>query len=649
MGAARLVKANREYLLVRRLGTSMGARAVTARRTALSLVFLVSAAFYLWTATTGGQGLQFGGAQGDYYNQQTNGFLAGHLYLPTLPPKGLLDLANPYNPSLNAPYRPQFLDLSLYHGHFYLPWGFSPVFTLFLPWRILHVGGMPQNLALFIYCVVGLAFSLMLLALLVRSYLPKARTWLVVLAAVVLATGNIAPFNLRSVQVYEVAESCSYCFAMIGLYLFARGGLGGRFDRRLIALGSLSFGIAAGGHVDAIFLGIIPLGLSIAVLRRERPASIAAAARRVAPAIVPFAVLVLAILAFNEVRFGSIMQYGQSYQLAGGWDQQIQPVNQPGYIAPNLYYFVVAPPRFDLIFPYFSLPPPPNYPGALPGSYIGLEITGGVVATTPILLSLFALPVLARRRRFPRDVTAAMVLTAAAGTLVVLFLSLALWGATMRYEANFAPLLLIPAVLCWLALCQSRPLVRRTAQVLGSLAIVFGALVGIAISISGYANQLANAEPGQFAALRSATSPLATLFTMMVGHPVVLYVSPTSGATFGNVSYLELGGAESTSLNLGTTTIDLQLVSPHGGTWSFNFDAVPTSGAPRLASGTEIVVQHGHTTLTEAFRPGAEHVAVPLNGGLNDVLLTIKLAKGVSDNGGNPIYTGTGFTVGASR
>lgn len=607
----------------------------------------MSVAFYLWTATTGGQPLQFGGAQSDYYNQQTNGFLAGHLYLPTTPPAGLLHLANPYSPAQNTAYRQQFLDLSLYHGHFYLPWGPTPVFTLFLPWRLLHIGGLPQNLALFIYCAVGLGFALALLGLLVDRYLPNARTWQVTLGAVAFATGNVAPFLLRTVQVYEVAEACSYCFAMIGLYLFARGGLGGRFSPWTLGLGSLSIGLAAGGHVDAIFLGVLPLALAVAVLRRERPPSLRAALRPLAPLIGPFAIIVLLLLTFNYVRFGSIMQYGQTYQLAGGWDQRLQPVDQPGYLAPNLYYFFVAPPRFGLNFPYFSLPPPPNYPGALPQSYIGLELTGGMFATTPIALALFALPVLAKRR-FPRELSMGLLLTIVSAMLIALFLSIALWGATMRYEANFAPLLLIPAILAWLALGQSRRSVRWITKPLGAIAIVFGAFVALGISINGYTNPMQSAVPGQYAALRSGTSPFATFVTILVGHPVVTYISPATSATYGNISYAELGIAESTSLNLSTTPFDVQLVAPHGGTWGFEFDAATVSGAPKDTARMHIVVAHAGTKKTYPIRVGANDIPVPLNIGLNDVDLYLEVPNGTSNNSGNTIFTGGNFRVGAA-
>ena len=620
-------------------------------RIVLGLVFLVFGAFYAWTATTGGQGLQFGGAQTDHYNQQTNGFLAGELSIPTLPPKGLLDLSNPYSPAQNAPYREsngnEFLDLSLYHGHFYLAWGPTPVITLFLPWRILHIGGLPQNLAIFIYCAVGLAFALLLLELLVRRYLPGAKTWQVGLGAIALASSNVAPFLLRNVAVYEVAEACSYCFAMIGLYLFCRGGLAGRFNRWQLAVGSLSFGLAAGGHVDAIFLGVIPLALSIAVFVRMRTDRVLLRVRNILPILGPCVVVILGLLVFNEVRFGSFFQYGQSYQLTGSWDQLTQPVDQPGYLAPNLYYFLVAPPRFDLIFPYFSLPPPPNYPGVLPANYVGLELTAGVLSSTPIALALFALPRLIRRR-FDREFSVALLLTALAGLLIVGFLSFAIAGVTMRYEANFASLFLMPAVVCWLALCQSRRAIALAAKILGTVAIVLGALVGIAISITGDSNQFQHAEPGQFAALRGATSPFATLITMIVGHPIVLDVNPwLTGASYGNVSYLELGEAESMALNLSTQPIDIQLVSPHGGTFGFDFDAVATSGAPKHRTGMRILVVHGESKRLEPFVAGPQTVKVPLNAGLNDVYLSIVPPKGVPDNGGNPIYTGTSFHVGA--
>src|SRR5207253_27783 len=112
----------------------------------------------------------------DYYNLQSDAFLDGHLSLLVRPANALLALPDPYDPVANGPYR--LHDLALYKGRYYLPWGPTPALTLFIPFRLLGLGDMPENLAVVLFSLGGLVFSVLLLKLLVRRYLPGTPRWL---------------------------------------------------------------------------------------------------------------------------------------------------------------------------------------------------------------------------------------------------------------------------------------------------------------------------------------------------------------------------------------------------------------------------------------------------------------------------------------
>jgi hypothetical protein len=163
------------------------------RLTLLLLVYVAGCWFLYWTVTSSGDPISLGGSQTDYYNQLADGFLKGHLYLLTEPPKALLQLADPYNYAQNAPYQVGFHDLSLYHGHFYLSWGPTPALVLFIPWRILHLGAIPQSLAIAIFSFIGLAALLWTFELVARRFLPRLATWRHTLCAVALAAGAVPP------------------------------------------------------------------------------------------------------------------------------------------------------------------------------------------------------------------------------------------------------------------------------------------------------------------------------------------------------------------------------------------------------------------------------------------------------------------------
>ena len=111
-------------------------------------------------------------------------------------PPGLLHLADPYNPSQNAPYAAAYHDLVLYHRHFYSQWGPTPVLTLFAPFRITG-RVMSESFAVALYACVGLVCSVLLLRALLTRLVPSAPRWVLPVSAVGLALTNTLPFLLR--------------------------------------------------------------------------------------------------------------------------------------------------------------------------------------------------------------------------------------------------------------------------------------------------------------------------------------------------------------------------------------------------------------------------------------------------------------------
>ena len=596
-------------------------------RCSLLIVYVVSSLFYLWTVASSGYKFTFGGAQNDDYNLLTDGFLHGHLSLQLVPPAGLLALKDPYDPGQNHPWNNAiYHDLVLYHGHFFLTWGPAPALTLFLPWRILHVGAMPESFAVWIFCVAALGFSILLLKYLVDRYFPRLRTWQLVLASIALAGSDIAVFLLRSGRVYEVAVACSLCWSMAGAYFLASGGLGRRRPWRL-AVGSLAIGLATAGREDYILLGLLLLLVFVLVWRRERPGPArehpGAWLRLAAPVVGPFALVVVLLFAYNYARFGSPLQFGERYQLAGV-NQEITPFYQLSYVAPGLYYYLIDPIRFSLAFPYLFLSPPPPFPFGVPKVY-SPETVGGIFTTTPIVLLVFSIPFVLRRRRLPSELAWFITGLAACGAILVFTVAFSIPGSTYRYEADFASLLLFPALICWFAFSGSaHRLRRRLAKVLGSIAVLFGALVGVAVSTSGYFAyepsaypNLESSDPGSYWRLDRLTSPIPTFVTMLLGHPVLTTVYDPEGVS-AQVGYSTIGAGNNLFFYLSPSRTSVEVVSPGSGNWLLSGGYGP---GPALPKGAQVVVHYAENNTTRSFllRPGVVSIPLHLHLGVNRV------------------------------
>jgi hypothetical protein len=582
----------------------------------LLTVVLLAAVFYLWTAATT-YPFDFATHQTGVYNLLTDSFLHGHTYLPIRPPAGLLALANPYNPTANAPYQGGLHDLSLYKGHLYAYWGAVPALTLFLPERLLPFGELPESLAVAIYATLALTFAVLLLRLLVRRFLPAAPAWAVVAGAAGLAFGSAVPFLLRRPSVYEVAISAGACFLAAGLYLLARGALRLAPRLRLLALGSLCLGFAFNARPPLLLGGGVIVALAILLSRQgER---LGTSRRRLALALLgPFVACVLLTGAYNYQRFGSPTQYGIRYQLAGV-ESSRYPLFNASYITPGVYNYLLSPPRLALAFPYVFLPPPPNYPGHLPAGYVLLEPTGGLLPTVPIVLFLAALPWLWRRRRESlRELLAIVAGMGLLGGSILLGVAFTIYGTTQRYEVDFDMLLILAGILGWLALLvHARPGARRRATaVAGVLALAWGAFCGVAVSFTGYYDLLQTNHPYLFADLQDITSPLPTLATMLIGRPVIANVASRTPVVLPPVNYLTFGQGEA-STSLGAGPVTLTIISP--GAENVALSANITPGA------TAVPGQRLAVVASSSDRPPA---SVPANAG--PVLLPLHLHWGLN-------------------
>jgi hypothetical protein len=498
---------------------------VTGFRVLLAALLLGIFAFYWWTANTSYYPPQVGPNVEDRYNLLTDGFTHGQLSFRVKPPSGLLALANPYDPDANLVYRQApgglayFHDVSLYKGRFYLYFGLTPVVTLFAPFRVLGLGHMSESLAALVYSYAGLLFALLLLRFLVHRYVPETPRWAKLLASLTLAADGALPFLLRRPTTYEVAISAGFAFLFAALYLFATGALGARLSLRRMALGSLCLGLSIGARPDLVLAVAAPLGLWVYLTRTNR---LGGGWSKLKPALALLGPLVacgVLLLVYNKLRFDSFTQFGQRYQLAG-----VDPATVPSYklsnFAPGLYFFYLAPARLTRAFPYFHLPPPPNYPGKLPTGTYGLEMTGGLLPNVPVTVGALMLPLLWRRRAIPRELGLIAGALLTIGLITAALIAFANPGVTMRYEVDFATIVLIGALMCWCVALRVARASRVAYTLVTALLVVlalWGILYGVAISFTGYYDTLRVLHPHTYNSLAHYLRPVPTvLFIVLV-------------------------------------------------------------------------------------------------------------------------------------
>jgi Flp pilus assembly protein TadD len=419
-----------------------------------------------------------------YYNLLVSGFRSGQLNLKQEAPAGLATLPDPYDPEASSPFRGAVFtdtgrvhDLSYFRGRLYLYFGVTPALLLF--WPVTAVTGhyVSHQQAVALFAAAGYLLSVWLLRSAWRRYFPEASPWVVAAGALALGLANGFPIILTRPDVWEVPIFCGYALSMLTLVLVWRAVHEPGARVRLLALASLAFGLAVGARPSLLF-GAVVLLVPVAV---GWTAAGPARWRLLLAATGPIAAVGCGLMVYNQLRFGSPFEFGQTYQLAG--ERQDRAHFGLEHLGFNLRAYFFTPTAWGGGFPFVqsvALPPAPVGHG-------GVEVPFGAVAMIPFTWLAVGLGLARRDRGEPSRRGWVLFLTAPA----VLFFTSALvlgcfYGTCARYEAEFVPMLVLLAALGALALDRGlagRPPWRRAARVAtGAVllySVTFNVLAGI--------------------------------------------------------------------------------------------------------------------------------------------------------------------------
>lgn len=577
---------------------------------ALSVVFVLAAAFYVWTAATT-QPLTPTGGSADPYNQLASAFL--HLRLSVgHAPAGLSTLSEPYNPVQNGPFQGQkgvlelgIHDFAYYHGKLFLTWGPAPVLVLLVPLNLLGLEPT-ASVTVSIFAVVGLGFALAALRVVLRQ-IGEVSPWMCALAALTLALASAVPYVLRRPAVYEEEICGGYCFAMAGVWL----GLSALAKRRAplprLALMSLCIGLATGSRPTLVFTAVL-LVLVYLSLRDVRP-------RRglLLALTVPLGACILLLLVYNQLRFASPLNNGAKYQL--GVNQHLAHYGNLSYMPPGAWFYGLAPPRLSSVFPFVILAPPPiSYPGSLSGLYaVSLEQTGGLLPMAPIVAFVAVLPWMWRRRATVLGRLSLPLLALVGSALAcALFLSYEFFATTERYEVDFTTPLLLGALAAWLALAHHvRGWRRWLIGGVGGVLATWSCLAGLAISFTGYYNLLATKHPGIWKGLQEATSPISTAIAAVEGRALLAEVSASRLPllSVGEQAHLILVSPDSRSATLLATLVPALAVGE--GTAAGRYESALIAQGPGSAGAVHRVPAGGaRIRIVLRLHPGLNRVTL---------------------------------------
>jgi Flp pilus assembly protein TadD len=429
---------------------------MTVSRITLVGVCTLVIGVYAFTARSGFVATPNQQAADAYYNRLVEGFRSGQLSLKVDVPAGLAQLANPYDPAANAPYRTAkygLYDLSYYRGKVYLYFGVTPALLLYWPVVALTGHHLYDAQAVVIFCALGFLGSVGILCALKRRYFPDVSIGVVAAGALALGLATGVPMLLPRSKVNEAAVSCAYMLTMLSLGAIWRALHDPQRRWRWLTVASVTYGLAVGARPTLLFGAIILLAPVAQAWRERRPVwplLLAATA--------PITLVGLGLMLYNTRRFDNPFEFGWHYQLLGNQQITAQPFSRH-YLWFNFRVYFLEPARWSARFPFVhEIVRPP-----VPAGYGQVEVPFGVLTNIPLVWLALAVPLAWWSRSGPEASALGWFATATALLFGICALTMGFfWSAIGRYEVDFLPALVLLAVAGILGL--ERPRWRYVAR-----------------------------------------------------------------------------------------------------------------------------------------------------------------------------------------
>lgn len=252
-------------------------------------------------------------------------FKAGQVHLPGTPSEELMALENPYDWSQRLvepiPYK---WDHLLYDGKYYSYYGIAPVLLLFLPYNLITGYYFPTPEAVLLFGVVGIVFLSLLFVEIIKRFFEKLTVGIAICSLIILQLCSGIMYCFCSPLFYEIAQASGFMFTMMGFYFLIRSGVVGEGKISRISLCASSFCLAMAvlcrptlALYCVVALVFIGFGFfkNMRVTKHEKKSVLKSSVGYLSSALICFVLIGSVQMAYNYMRFGSVLDFGIQYSL----------------------------------------------------------------------------------------------------------------------------------------------------------------------------------------------------------------------------------------------------------------------------------------------------------------------------------------------
>lgn len=300
----------------------------------------------------------------DHYQLLTEALSNRSLSLLEKPPQILETLQNPYDATERAANQISdadiYWDTAYFQGKYYVYFGVIPVITFLLPYKLITGHYLLNDFAVLFYALFGSIGLIYCLKWILERFFKQlsAATFLICSILLIQSTGLI--WCVRRPLSYELAMVSAFCFSVCG-FAINLSSLSNEKHRNLkLTIGCLLMACAVGCRPISIFASLlnIPILISLIISKTKNNRMLF----RIQPlfsVLMPYLFIGSILMFYNWLRFGSVFEFGQNYQLTIFDNRAVaNGLSAPNYLL-GIFNMVFRPGvQFSTNFPFLVAPEP---------------------------------------------------------------------------------------------------------------------------------------------------------------------------------------------------------------------------------------------------------------------------------------------------
>lgn len=417
----------------------------------------------------------------DAYMMQTDALSKGQAYLDITPSRELLMLDNPYDKNARKGIKYTW-DFAFFDGKYYSYFGIVPVVLVLLPFKLITGMYLSSYVFAFLLGISAAAVLCLVYREAVRRFFPSVSVSAYACGLVALLSCSFLAYAAARSWFYEIPYNSSLLCIFISLYSALKYD---RVKRKGLALSSsgLAYGLSVGCRPIALIS--ILLIAPIVIDNIKRTAELKLKIIHSACFAAPCAVVGILLAVWNFIRFGSVTDFGNAYQLTVSDIRYNSALDLP-ITLDGVTQYLFGEVKIDGVFPFVHSVSAPLV--GMSHSMYSMPVSG--IMCYPLFWCIGLTPLVIRRGAGNKALSAFIICGILTAVTVVLGVAAA-GGVHERYTLDFRWILALISVMTALKFINDRGENDASFNLAFAAAVAVSAAMSLAICMMGEFSRIA--------------------------------------------------------------------------------------------------------------------------------------------------------------